>query len=126
MAFKVAGSIAFKNAVAGALFERHMGFGQKRRASRDEKPHMPDKLAIKARVVQKAGVKGRHAHHACGARQVFDHLVLIEFRQEDHRGPGQQDHIGRHEKPMRVKDRQRVKQHVFFGKGPVVDQRFGI
>ena len=47
----------------------------------------------------------------------------IEFRQEDHRGAGEQRDVARHEQAVGVIDRQRVDQHVLVGEAPVVDQR---
>ena len=35
----------------------------------------------------------------------------VEFRQEDHRGAGEQHDVGRHEQAVGVEDRQRMQQH---------------
>jgi hypothetical protein len=43
--------------VPGALFELHMGFGQKRGGARHEEPHMRGQVLGEAVIAQKAGVE---------------------------------------------------------------------
>jgi hypothetical protein len=81
---------------------------------------------IKPRVAQKARVKGRNAHHRRGAGQGGQHRVQVELGQKDHRGAAYQRDIRRHKQPMRVKDRQRMQQHVIDRKGPGLGQHLRV
>jgi hypothetical protein len=100
---------------------------QQRRRTGDEHPHGAADLGGEAGHRQQPGIKGRHAHHDRGARQQVQHLVGVEFRQENHAAAVQQHAMGGDEQPMGVEDRQSVQQHVVGPEAPnlVQHQRIG-
>ena len=112
--------------MAGARGPFAMGIGEQRRGARNEQPHMLGGFLRQCRALQQPRVEGRHAHHHGRARHQLDHQFRIEFRQEDHRGAGEQGDVARHEQAMGVIDRQRVDQHVLVREAPVVDQAVGV
>ena len=70
--------------MTAALFKQLMGLRQKRRAARDEKPHMLGQRPVEARIIKQSGVKGRHAHHAgCLWHQSEDRLEVKFWKKED-------------------------------------------
>ena len=110
----------------GAGLELLVRVRQQRRRARHEEPHVLRQFAGEARIVEQAGVEGRHAHHRGGLRHPFDQLVDVELRQEDHRTARKQHDVRGHEKPVGVEDRQRVQQHVILGEAPMFGQRLGV
>ncbi len=46
-------------------------------------------------IIHQPDIKGRHAHHGCGAGQAAEHIIGVKFRHENHRGAGKQHDIGR-------------------------------
>ena len=119
-------AVAFENAMAGPLLEGDMRFGKQRRAARGEEPHVRHQFPVEARIVEQAGVEGRHAHHRRRLRQPLDDLVHLERRQEDHRAAGKQHDVAGDEKAVRMEDRQRVQQDVVGREAPCLDQRTGV
>ena len=118
--------VAFEDPVPRARLEGLVGFCQQRRGTRHEEPHMRRQIAVEPRIVQKPRVEGRHPHHGRRFGQQPQHRLQLEFRQEDQRATSQERHVGRHEKAVRVKDRQRMKQHVIRREPPACDQRLRI
>jgi hypothetical protein len=80
-------AVALEDAVAGALFELYMGFGQQRRAAGDEQPHVADQIAGEAGIVEQPRVEGRHPHH----RRCIREIAMIAWSAE----AGQEDHLTR-------------------------------
>ena len=109
---------------AGAPFA--MRLGQQRRRARHEQAHVRRRLARQIGPLQQACVEGRHAHHAGGARHQAHDLGRIELWQEEHAAARQQQRVRRHEKPVRMVDRQGVDEHVVRREAPVIDERFGV
>ncbi len=87
---------------------------------------MQSDVAIKTRIGKQTGVECRNAHHRRRVGQLSDHRVEVEFRQKYHPPPDPEQHVGCHEKPMRVKDRQRMQKHIVAGEPPCLGQGIGI
>ena len=119
-------AVALEHGVAGARGPFAMGIGEQRRGARNEQPHVLGGFLRQRRALQQPRVEGRHAHQHGRARHQLDDQFGIEFRQEDHRGAGEQRDVARHEQAVGVIDRQRVDQHVLVGEAPVVDQAVGV
>ncbi len=104
--------VAFENTVTCPHLPLFVGIDQQGGRAGDEQAHIGGTLARQPRIGQKAGVKGRHPHQRRRARHGVQNRLTIKPRQEHHRRPGQKRHIGRHEQPVGVKDRQGMDQHI--------------
>ena len=105
-------AVALQDPVTGASLEvAEDGFRQRRRAG-DEKPDAPAVRAAETRLRQQTRVERRHAHQHRRLRQQAAHFRGVEPRQEEDLRGVQEGRVQRHEQPVNVEDRQRVKQHV--------------
>ena len=118
--------VAFQNAVAGAGLKRRMRFGQQRGRAGNEQPHRRGQGAVKARIVQKPGVKGRHPHQNAGLWQKPQHRFDVKAGQKDHLAAGQQGYVCGDKKSVGVKNRQGMQQGIGGGKPPEIRQNAGI
>ena len=119
-------AVAFENGVTGPLLEFDMRFGEQRRRTRCEQPHVLAGGFGQARNFQQPRIESRHTHHRRRFRQQPHHPVGVEFRQEDHRGACEHHGVARNEKAVRVIDRQRVQEHILVGEMPVFHERLRI
>ena len=103
-----------------------MRFLKQWRGSGNEQTHMGAGRGCEAWVIEHAHVESGHAHHCRRSRQETENLVDIEFREEKHRAASQEDRIHSHEQPVRVINRQGVKQRFVRRKLPVIDQGQGV
>ena len=106
--------------MAAALLPLAVGIGQQRGGAGHEQAHVARRVCGEARVVQQAGVEGRHPHHHRGARQPAENVAGIEFRQQDHRSASRQADIGGDEQAVDMEERQRMQQHVIGREAPEV------
>ena len=118
--------VAFEDAVPGTFLEPGMGFRQQGGAAGDEKPHMRRAVGGEIGRLQQAGVEGRHPHERRGLRHEANQLLRVGPGQEDHATARQQDHVGRHEEPVGMEDRQGMQQDIRRGEGPFLRQGAGI
>ena len=72
--------------MARALAEGGEGVRAHRRRARHEQAHPADQLAIEPRVGHQPAVIGRDAGEDRCPRQLGEHRLGLEFRQQDHRG----------------------------------------
>ena len=87
---------------------------------------MRRQVSAEAGVAKQTGVEGRNAHHRRCLRQVRDDCVKVKLRQKDHPPADSKQYVGGDEETMRVKDRQRVQQHIAAAEPPCLDQRIGV
>ena len=84
---------------------------------------MADQRRIEIVTGEQARIEGRHTHEGGGARQQGDHIRTVEFLAPDHLRAREKRTMTGNEKPVRVKNRQGVQQHVGIGEAPGVAQR---
>ena len=115
-------AVAFQDLVPGLAPERRPDVGRQRRGTRHEEPHRGRRRA-EPRLGQQPRIVGRHAHEDRRARHASHDVGRLEARQEDHPHTGEERGVGGDEKPVGVKDRQRMQQHVRRRDAPPVHQR---
>ena len=103
-----------------------MRLGQKRRRAGNEEPHPRGQRTVKPRIVEQAGVEGRHPHQHARPRHLGDQRLEVEARQPDHPRPRQKRDVRRDKEPMRVKDGQRMQKHILGPEPPEIGEHLGV
>ena len=119
-------AVALQNAVPGSGLPSVKGGRRQRRGAADEHPHTAAVAAAEVRILQQAGVEGRHPHHHRGLGQVPLDRVHVETGQEDRRSAAQQGAVQGDEQAMHMEQRQGVQQHVVVPPAPAPAQGYGI
>ena len=119
-------AVALQNAVPGSGLPSVEGSLRQRCGAADEHPHPTAVPAVEVRILQQAGVEGRHAHHHRGFGEVLLDCPHIETGQENRRGTAQQGAVQGDEQAMHMEQRQGVQQHVVVPPAPTPAQGFGI
>ncbi len=112
--------------MAGSLDKLAVRLLEQRRRTRYEQAHVATLLATELRHRQQTRVKGRHSHENARARHEPHDLGSVESRQEQHGRGIEQRAVAGDEKPVGVKQRQRVQQHVARAESPHLVESDGV